>query len=71
MGLKVKRGTIQNATFIEADPGKSKKSSDRVTKTRHSRDGTWNKKEKKSYLATIFIKKAATITALFAKDLML
>jgi IS5 family transposase len=28
MGLKVKRGTIQDATFIEADPGKSKKASD-------------------------------------------
>ena len=25
MGLRVKRGTIQDATFIEADPGSSKK----------------------------------------------
>jgi len=49
MGLKVKRGTIQDATFIEADPGKSKKTSDGVAKTRHSRDGTWTKKGKKSY----------------------
>lgn len=49
MGLKVKRGTIQDATFIEADPGKSKKSSDGIAKTRHSRDGTWAKKGKKSY----------------------
>jgi len=48
-GLKVKRGTIQDATFIEADPGKSKRMSDGVAKTRHSRDGTWTKKGKKSY----------------------
>jgi IS5 family transposase len=49
MGLQVKRGTIQDATFIEADPGKSKKPKDGVAKTRHSRDGTWTKKGKKSY----------------------
>jgi len=48
-GLRVKRGTIQDATFIEADPGKSKKTSDGIAKTRHSRDGTWTKKGKKSY----------------------
>ena len=48
-GLQVKRGTIQDATFIEADPGKSKRTSDGVAKTRHSRDGTWTKKGKKSY----------------------
>ena len=49
MGLQVKRGTIQDATFIEADPGKSKKPKDGVAKTRCSRDGTWTKKGKKSY----------------------
>ena len=49
MGLKVKRGTIQDATFIEADPGKSKKAFDGNAKTRHSRDGSWTKKGKKSY----------------------
>ena len=49
MGLKVKRGTIQDATFIEADPGKSKKTFDGGAKTRHSRDGTWAKKGNKSY----------------------
>ena len=49
MGLKVKHGTIQDATFIEADPGKSKKAFDGSAKTRHSRDGTWTKKGKKSY----------------------
>jgi len=49
MGLKVKRGTIQDATFIEADPGSSKKPHDEDSKTRRSRDGTWTKKGKKSY----------------------
>lgn len=48
-GLRVKRGTIQDATFIEADPGSSKKTYDGGAKTRHSRDGTWTKKGKKSY----------------------
>ena len=49
MGLSVKRGTIQDATFIEADPGRSKKPKDGVAKTRHSRDGTWAKKGKESH----------------------
>lgn len=49
MGLRVKHGTIQDATFIEADPGSSKKPHDGNSKTRRSRDGTWTKKGKKSY----------------------
>jgi IS5 family transposase len=49
MGLRVKRGTIQDATFIEADPGSSKKPKEGCAKTRRSRDGTWTKKGKKSY----------------------
>jgi IS5 family transposase len=44
MGLKVKRGTIQDATFIEADPGSSKRPRGDDAKTRRSRDGTWAKK---------------------------
>ena len=44
MGLQVKRGTIQDATFIEADPGSSKKPRGDNAKTRRSRDGTWAKK---------------------------
>src|SRR5512136_1978550 len=48
-GLQVKRGTIQDATFIEADPRRSKKPKDGVAKNRHSRYGTWTKKGKKSY----------------------
>jgi len=43
-GLQVKRGTIQDATFIEADPGSSKKPRGIEAKTRRSRDGTWAKK---------------------------
>ena len=44
MGLEVKTGTIQDATFIEADPGSSKKPRGNEAKTRRSRDGTWAKK---------------------------
>src|SRR5512136_16076 len=44
MGLKVKRGTIQDATFIDADPGKFKKPRGKDAKTRRSRDGTIAKK---------------------------
>jgi IS5 family transposase len=49
MGLQVKRGTVQDATFIEADPGSSKKPRGEDAKTRRSRDGTWTKKGKESY----------------------
>ena len=43
-GLKVKRGSIQDATFIEADPGKSKELRGDNSRTRRSRDGSWAKK---------------------------
>lgn len=49
MGLQVRRGTIQDATFIEADPGSSKKLRGDDAKTRRSRDGTWTKKGNESY----------------------
>jgi transposase, IS5 family len=49
MGLQVKRGTIQDATFIEADPGSSKKLRGEDAKTRRSRDGTWAKKGNESH----------------------
>lgn len=49
MGLRVKRGTIQDATFIEADPGSSKKLRGDEAKTRRSKDGTWTKKGNDSY----------------------
>ena len=44
IGLEVKRGTIQDATFIDADPGSSKKPRGDEAKTRRSKDGTWTKK---------------------------
>ena len=44
MGLRVKRGTMQDATFIDADPGSPKKPRGSDAKTRRSRDGTWAKK---------------------------
>lgn len=45
-GLKVRRGIVQDATFIEADNGlsESKKPRGNESKTRRSRDGTWAKK---------------------------
>jgi IS5 family transposase len=49
MGLQVKRGTVQDATFIEADPGSSKKLRGENAKTRRSRDGTWAKKGNESH----------------------
>lgn len=50
-GLKVKKGVIQDATFITADPGHAKVDPPRGggAKTRRSKDGTWTKKGKKSY----------------------
>jgi IS5 family transposase len=44
MGLKVKRGTMQDAMFIEADHGSSNKPRGDGAKTRRSKDGTWAKK---------------------------
>jgi len=49
-GYRIKRGTIQDATIISADPGHAKADKARgdEAKTRRSRDGTWMKKGKKS-----------------------
>ena len=51
MNLKVKKGIIQDATFITADPGHAKKDKPRgdEAKTRRSKDGTWAKKGSKSF----------------------
>lgn len=57
MGLKVKRGTIQDATFIEADPGSSKKLRGDNAKTRRSRDGTWAKKGNETHFGYKFHEK--------------
>ncbi len=44
-GLVVKEGSIQDATFITADPGRSgNKPRGNEAKTRRSKDGTWAKK---------------------------
>ena len=47
-GLKVRKGVIQDATFITADPGSSNKPRNEA-KTRRSKEGTWTKKYSKSY----------------------
>ena len=41
--LCIKHGTIQDTTFIEADPGSSKKLCGEEAKTRRGWDGTWAK----------------------------
>lgn len=49
-GLAVKEGTIQDATFITSDPGRSgNKPRGDSARTRRSKDGTWAKKGEKSY----------------------
>lgn len=51
LGLTVKQGMVQDATFITADPGHAKADTSRgeEAKTRRSKDGTWAKKDSKSY----------------------
>lgn len=49
--ISVKEGKIQDATFIEADPGKKNSGMSgrgREAKTSRSKDGSWTKKGKKS-----------------------
>jgi len=49
--IKIKKGVIQDASFIEADPGKknsSMRGRGREAKTSRSKDGSWTKKGKKS-----------------------
>lgn len=49
-GLIVKEGSIQDATFITSDPGRSRnKPRGDEARTRRSKDGTWAKKGNKSY----------------------
>jgi IS5 family transposase len=51
MNLKVKKGIMQDASFITSDPGHAKTDTPRGddAKTRRSKDGTWAKKGTKSY----------------------
>ncbi|SNY22908.1 Transposase domain [Methanohalophilus euhalobius] len=46
LGLEIKKGTIQDATFIHSNPGHAKADTPRGedAKTTRSRDGTWVKK---------------------------
>ena len=48
LGLKIRKGTIQDATFITADPGHAPadKPCGNLAKTRRSKEGTWTKKSK-------------------------
>jgi transposase, IS5 family len=51
-GIIVEKGHIQDASFVIADPGKTRSGMDRrgqVAKTSRNRDGSWTKKGKKSY----------------------
>lgn len=50
-GLKVKKGVVQDATFITSDPGHAAADKPRggEARTRRSRDGTWAKKGVKSF----------------------
>ena len=50
-GYDVKKGVIQDATFVTSDPGHAKSDVPRggEAKTRRSRDGEWAKKGNKSY----------------------
>src|SRR3989338_8709611 len=50
-GIQIKKGKIQDASFIEADPGKKNSGMNGrgiEAKTSRSRDGSWTKKGKKS-----------------------
>jgi IS5 family transposase len=49
-GLVVKEGSIQDATFITADPGRSgNKPRSNEARTRRNKDGTWAKKGEEFY----------------------
>ena len=50
-GLKVRKGVVQDATFITSDPGHAAADKPRgeEARTRRSRDGTWAKKGVKSF----------------------
>ena len=47
-GLRVRKGVVQDATFITADPGPSGKPREEHARTRRSRDGDWAKRRKGS-----------------------
>lgn len=50
--IKIEKGVIQDASFIQADPGKKHSGMERrgrEAKTSRSKDGTWTQKNNKSY----------------------
>jgi len=47
-GLRVRKGVVQDATFITADPGRPSKPRGEQARTRRSRDGDWAKREGRS-----------------------
>ena len=51
LGLQIKQGMIQDATFIHSDSGHAKADKPRGDEaiTRRSRDGPWTKKGDKSH----------------------
>jgi len=55
-GLSIRKGMIQDATFIHSDPGHAKVDTPRgkEAKTRRSKDGTWTKKGGKSHFGYKF-----------------
>ena len=58
MGLQVKRGTIQDATFIESDPGSSNKTKDGVPRLATVEMGHGQRKARKAISVICFIKKS-------------
>ncbi|MEM4091277.1 MAG: hypothetical protein QXQ46_11165, partial [Thermoplasmatales archaeon] len=49
-GIKIRKGTAQDATFVTSDPGHEKHEKAReIGHTRRSKDGTFTKKNKKMY----------------------
>ena len=49
-GIKIRKGTMQDATFITSDPGHEKHQETReLGKTRRSKDGTFTKKDSKTF----------------------
>ncbi|WP_321428544.1 IS5 family transposase [uncultured Methanolobus sp.] len=56
LGLEIKKGTIQDATFIHSNPGHAKADTPRGedAKTTRSKDGTWVKKGGKSHFGYKF-----------------
>ena len=75
-GFEIQKGHIQDASFVQAPPGKKKSGMEnrgREAKTSRSKDGTWTKKNNKSYfgfkkhvkveLTTKLIREVAVTTA--------